>query len=126
MQSSRKILLPLLLVLSLAACQRNPAPSHPNQLSTLDGQAYDVLYTAQAALKEAAAQFKAGTLPQSSKPVYTAAAAAYNNCQAAWKTYRAILQNPQSGDLTAVTKALQDQMALLNQSIVALKQLGVK
>lgn len=126
----QRVLLPLLLLASLTtsqlACQKNLVTAHPNQLSTLDGQAYDLLYTAQAALQEAQKQFQAGNIPQSAKPVYTVAAAAYNDCEAAWKTYRAVLAGTQSGDLTQYTQALTDQMKILNDSILALQKLGGK
>lgn len=111
------------ILLSAGCAAKAPIPP-PNQLSTLDGQAWDVLYTAQAALQEAQKQFQAGTIPQSAMPVYTAAAVAYNNCEATWHTYRAALAGTQSGDLTAYEQALKDQMTILKESIAALKTIG--
>jgi hypothetical protein len=123
-QSKQVTMVALLLCVSVMLGCAAKSATHPNQLNAFDGQAYDILTMAQASLNEAQHQFQSGALPQSSKPVYAVAAAAYNNAQATWKTYRAVLQGTQSGDLGNVSAQLSSELRTLQDSITALNKLG--
>lgn len=106
-------------------CPKNVTP-HPNQLNTFDGQAYDRLTEAQAALNEAKDQYAAGKLPVTAKTVINDAGAIYNTTSAAWLTYRDTLQGKTAGDPEAAKQALLADLNRLAQAIVNLKALGGK
>ena len=123
MVKTRILLLPILLLILAGCSNRAVQAPHPNQLDQLDGAAYDVLTTAQAALNEAKVQQAAGKLPASSKDVINGAIAVYNSTQQAWHTYRSVKQGTQSGDLTQLAPQLQALVSQLQASVATLQQL---
>jgi hypothetical protein len=118
------IVLALLVLISTVGCHKSVTP-HPNQLSDLDGQVYDRLTEAQAALDAAKAQYAAGKLPQTStvKSIINGAGAAYETTRTSWVVYRDILQGTASGDAAAAQLRLQQNMTEMAAAIVKVVQL---
>jgi predicted lipoprotein len=112
----------VLLAVSNIGCQKNVTP-HPNQLNTFDGQAYDRLTEAQAALNEAKSQYAQGKLPVTAKEVINASGAVYNTTYASWLNYRDIVQGKTAGDPEAARLKMLADMNQLAQAIVQLKNL---
>jgi hypothetical protein len=97
-----------LAVLLMSACAKKTYVQHPGALNIFDSQAYDTLLVSQDALNSAKAEFAAGRLPASVKPLINGAVKAYNVARASWLTYRAT-QTP--ADQAALQKALVDLTA---------------
>jgi opacity protein-like surface antigen len=112
----------LTLALALGACAKHATP-HPNQLDAFDGQTYDSLVAAQATLDEAKAQFSAGKLPPTAKPVINSAGAAYEQARTAWQLRRDIMLGVKSGDAESTRLLLLNDMNQLAQAIVSLQKL---
>lgn len=115
------VLLLMLLVLSFG-CAKKVTP-HPNQINSFDGQAYDALTYAQAALDEAKAQYQKGSLPPGSKDIINAAGAAYETARTSWSTWRDIAQGLKAGDATASQAQLQTDIAQMTAAIAKVVQL---
>jgi uncharacterized MAPEG superfamily protein len=130
MRNRSKIIPTLLVAVLMVAqfatigCGKSVHP-HPNQLNTLDGQAYDRLTEAQAALDEAKAQYAAAKLPQTAmvKAIINDAGAAYETARTSWMVYRDVLQGTTTGDPTAAQAALQQNMTSLAVAIAKVVQL---
>jgi len=108
------------LLLIGAGCAK-AQPVHPNQINTFDGDAYDALTAAQAALNEAKSQYSAGKLPASAKAIINSTGAAYNTANASWKSWRDIVQGTKPGDAGAAQAQLTTDLAALSQSVANLK-----
>jgi hypothetical protein len=98
-------------------CQKNVVTAHPNQINSFDGQTYDALVTAQAALDEAKTQFAAGKLPTGSKVVINAGGAAYEAARTSWATWRDISLGVKAGDVNAAQVQLNSDMLAMAQAI---------
>jgi hypothetical protein len=112
----------VILALALTSCIKpgTPAvPAHPNQINVFDGQAYDVLISAQAALTQA--KTLAPQFPQY-KAELNMAIAAYNAAQAAYKAYHTAA-SPTPASQAALQAQLMDVVAQVGN---VLKVMGVK
>jgi hypothetical protein len=90
----------LLLMIMFSGCAAKSA-THPNQLNSFDGSAYDTLITAQAALESAKAQIN--VYPEA-KPILNEAIASYNVALASYKAYH----NAGGGDISQLQAQLID------------------
>lgn len=106
----------LLLIFSTVACQKRATP-HPNQLNAFDGQVYDSLVSAQAALDAAKGQYASGKLPASSKEVINDAGTAYESARTGWVYWRDLSMGIKSGDVNAAQATLQQDLAQLANAI---------
>lgn len=116
------VILVILTMIAGVGCQKNVTP-HPNQLSSLDGTAYDSLLVAQAALSQAKADVAAGKIPAAAKPMLNTAIVAYNTARADWLIYRDVAQGFQTGDATALSAKLQVDLAALTTAIAQIQKL---
>jgi predicted lipoprotein len=107
----------LLAVTFTVGCQKNLVTAHPNQINTFDGQTYDTLVTAQAALDEAKSQFAQGKLPAGSKIVINAGGAAYEAARSSWATWRDISLGVKAGDVNAAQLQLNSDMLAMATAI---------
>jgi hypothetical protein len=103
-------------------CAKNVTP-HPNQLNAFDGQVYDRLTEAQAALDEAKAQFAAGKLPPTAKTVINGAGATYEQTRTAWVLWRDVSMGVKQGDQDSLHTQLLADMNQLAQAIINVKAL---
>lgn len=116
-------ILAVLVVVSNIGCHPNATP-HPNQINSFDGQAYDRLTEAQAALNEAKAQYQAGKISgPATKQIINAAGSAYETTRTSWQTWRDIVQGKTAGDANAAQLKLTQDMNQLAAAIVNLKSL---
>jgi predicted lipoprotein len=113
----------VLVMIASVGCHTKAAVPHPNQLDAFDGQTYDSLVAAQATLDEAKAQFAAGKLPPTAKPVINSAGAAYEQARTAWQLRRDIMLGVKSGDAESTRLLLLNDMNQLAQAIVSLQKL---
>ena len=109
----------LVLVLGLA-CQKNVRP-HPNQINSFDGQTYDTLISAQAALDAAKAQYKSGRLPESAKPIINDAGSAYEQARTSWQLWRDITLGLKPGDPETRQAKVRTDMQQLAAAIANLR-----
>jgi hypothetical protein len=110
------VILTVIAVMFTIDCQKKATP-HPNQLNVFDGQAYDSLVSAQAALDEAKGQYASGKLPPSSKTVINDAGAAYESARTGWVYWRDVSMGIKSGDVNEAQTKLQDDLAQLAVAI---------
>jgi hypothetical protein len=110
------VILTVLAVVFTIGCQKKVTP-HPNQLNAFDGQAYDSLVSAQAALDEAKGQYASGKLPPASKAVINDAGAAYESARTGWVYWRDVSMGIKSGDVNEAQAKLQDDLAQLSAAI---------
>jgi hypothetical protein len=96
---------------------------HPNQINAFDGQTYDILVSAQAALDEAKLQYKAGKLPTSSKSLINAAGASYETARTSWQTWRDVSLGVRFGDPEALKVTVQADTLALTQAIAEVVKL---
>ena len=87
MTHTRKIYLPILAMLLIAACAK--VPLHPGAVNAFDSEAYDTLISVQAAIQSAKTQVATTPALAQYKPQLDQAIAAYNTTQAAYKVYHA-------------------------------------
>jgi predicted lipoprotein len=115
-RSSRNLLcvLAVVLVMSNIGCQKKVG-AHPNQINSFDGQTYDTLVSAQAALDEAKNQYAQGKLTAvpNAKLIINTAGASYETTRTAWMTWRDITLGVKSGDAAASQTVLETDMAQL-------------
>lgn len=114
----------LLLVLSNLGCQKNVV-AHPNQINSFDGQTYDALTSAQAALDEAKAQYAQGKFAAvpNAKLIINSAGQAYETSRLAWQTWRDITLGVKPGNPTVAQEQLQmdmNQLAVQIANVVKL------
>ncbi|MDE2101325.1 MAG: hypothetical protein KGL39_29025 [Patescibacteria group bacterium] len=123
-------LLPLMVAMFLSAaaltmCSQKVEvlPPRPNQLTTLDGQAYDVLFIAHAAIEKAKSEFTAGLLPKGASVEINDTVKSYNLARATWLTYRAVILSQSASSDTAQTQAveLNNDLAQLQAAIKVLQ-----
>jgi hypothetical protein len=110
------VILAVMAVLLTIGCQKKVTP-HPNQLNAFDGQAYDSLVSAQAALDEAKGQYASGKLPPTSKAVINDAGAAYESARTGWVYWRDVSMGIKSGDVNAAQEKLQEDLTQLATAI---------
>ena len=125
----KRKLVTLFPILFLVACAARPP--HPNQVSLLDGQAYDVLVTANTTIDQSKAALAAGTIPAQSKEVINAAVASYNVLRGAWLTYRHTVElaapgTPPSVEQTAVLKSAMTDLTTAISNLQGLTKGGGK
>lgn len=108
----------VLLFLSNIGCQKNVV-AHPNQINSFDGQTYDALISAQAALDEAKTQYSQGKFAAvpNAKLIINSGGAAYETARNAWQTWRDITLGVKSGDANAAQMTLQNDMNALAAAI---------
>lgn len=107
----------------LAGCAKNATP-HPNQINAFDGQTYDRLTEAQAALDEAKVQYQTGKLPATAKTVINDTGAIYEQARTAHNLWRDISLGVKSGDAEATHLLLLSDMNQLAVAIVNLKNIA--
>ena len=110
------VLLTVIAVIFTIGCQKKVTP-HPNQLNAFDGQAYDSLVSAQAAIDEAKGQYASGKLPPSSKAIINDAGAVYESARTGWLYWRDVSMGIKSGDVNEAQARLQDDLAQLSAAI---------
>jgi hypothetical protein len=111
----------VLLALALVSSGCHKKVAHPNAINNFDGSAYDALTAAQGALDEAKAQFAAGRLPQSAKPIINSTGESYNAARGAWLSYRDVAMGLKSGDLGELQSDLATALTSLNAAVGQLK-----
>ena len=121
------LMLALMLISNLffvTGCGKNATP-HPNQLSDFDGQVYDRLTEAQAALTSAKAQVANGNIAGTPevKLAINSCGAVYNTTRASWITWRDIYSGTKPGDEASAKAKLTSDMASLSQAIAQLVKL---
>ncbi len=85
----RKIALTILLSLLLVGCAgRQQYVLHPGAVDEFGSRTYDVLVSVKASLDQAKIEYRAGTLPSSSKDLLNRIGASYNLTRDAWLAYR--------------------------------------
>ncbi len=123
-RSQIAIIAVLLMVMGGCAAKQGGATTvHPNQINSFDGQTYDILVSAQAALDEAKSQYKAGTLPSSSKSLINAAGASYETARTSWQMWRDVTLGVRFGDPAALKVQVQSDTMQLTQAIAAVVKL---
>ena len=110
------VILTVIAVVFTIGCQKKITP-HPNQLNAFDGQAYDSLVSAQAALDEAKGQYASGKLPPSSKAIINDAGAVYESARTGWVYWRDVSMGIKPGDVNEAQAKLQDDLAQLAAAI---------
>lgn len=110
------VILTFIAILFTIGCQKKVTP-HPNQLNAFDGQAYDSLVSAQAALEEAKGQYASGKLPPAAKVIINDAGALYESARTGWLYWRDISMGIKSGDVNEAQARLQDDLAQLSTAI---------
>lgn len=84
----RKITLIILLSLLLVGCGPKQYVLHPGSVDEFGSRTYDVLVSVKASLAQAKIEYRAGTLPSSSKDLLNRIGASYNVTRDAWLAYR--------------------------------------
>lgn len=96
----------------MASCTANVStilPPHPDQVSALDGQAYDALLAANAAITSAEQQVQKGNLPAAKwTPLINDAIRAYDLADSAWVNYRNAVKAGASGQPDQLKSDIQN------------------
>ena len=114
----------LMLLLLLAACAANRYTVHPGALNQADSITYDTLLVAEAAIDAARADFKAGQLPDSTKPAFDTLVRSYTVAREAWLTYRGAIAANQPAD--AYLTQLNTNLTNLSNALHAFSDQGAK
>jgi hypothetical protein len=131
MRNRKAVLIPLLLVVALAACTKQVHVKHPNQINDLDGYGYDSLTVAQASLDEAKVQLAAHKFDDrrsSAVEIINAGGAAYDTAHVTWETYRDVLMGLKQGDVLSLEVELRQDLSDMAAAVARVKSLsgGVK